>query len=102
MSQPMRASTRATRAFAAQLGVGVVIRIGRQSWVSMRIVNPLGVSLAHNAAAEAHTNNDVNNLRYFDPSVDSLVFGANSYRELRFVPKSVQHMDGFKFVYLSP
>jgi hypothetical protein len=66
------------------------------------VVNPLGVKLERNTVAEACTHNDVNVLRYFEPGADSLRFGDTLYARLDFNPQVVQHMAGFKFVYLNP
>jgi hypothetical protein len=102
LSQPGRASLRAGFAFAGQLGFTRAQAIARQPWVSMRVVNPLGVKLERNTVAEACTHNDVNVLRYFEPGADSLRFGDTLYARLDFNPQVVQHMAGFKFVYLNP
>lgn len=102
LSNPQQPSWRAGFALLAQLGLGQTIRINRQPWVTMAIVNPLGVKLAHNAVAQAMTKNTTNNVRYFEPATDSLTLDATPYRELAFQPAFVQHMAGFKFIYLDP
>jgi len=102
LSKPDQPSWRASFGLLGQLGLGQTLRITRQPWVQMAVVNPLGVHLPHNAVAQAMTKNDVNNVRYFDPANDTLTFGATSYRDLGFQPSFAQHMRGFKFVYLEP
>lgn len=102
LSQPGRASLRAGFAFASQLGFGRAQAIARQPWVSVQVVNPRGVRLERNAVAEACTHNEVNVLHYFEPRADSLHFGDTPYARLDFRPEVVQHMAGFKFVYLEP
>jgi hypothetical protein len=102
VSKPDHPAWRASFALLGQLGVGPTFRITRQPWVQMAIVNPVGVRLPHNAVAQAMTKNDTNTVRYFDPAGDTLTFGATPYRDLGFRPQFVQHMRGFKFVYLKP
>lgn len=102
LSKPDQPAWRASLGLLGQVGLGQTIRVTRQPWVSMAVVNPLGVRLPHNAVAQALTKNDINNIRYFDPAHDTLTFGATLYRDLGFQPHFVQHMRGFKFVYLEP
>ncbi|HZQ69357.1 MAG TPA: hypothetical protein VFA68_12625 [Terriglobales bacterium] len=98
----MRFSMRATWDAMLQIGFRRVWSMARQPWVSLRILNPTGVMLPRNAVTESYTKNDVNLVRYFDPSNDELVFGDTQYALLGFTPQFVQHMKGFKFVYLEP
>lgn len=98
-NQPMLG---ASFALAGQLGFRRAMQINRQPWVQMAIVNPLGVVLSRNATAQAMTKNATNNVRYFDPSRDRLAINAAPYGDLDFQPQVVQHMSGFKFVYLNP
>lgn len=102
VSKPLQASWRTSFGLLGQLGVKTTMRVTRQPWISMSIVNPLGVLLSRNAVAQAMTNNETNNVRYFDPQTDSLSFGNTPYKNLDFHPTFVQHMSGFKFVYLNP
>jgi hypothetical protein len=102
LSRPQQPSWHASLALLAQLGLGQTLRVRRQSWVPMAIVNPIGVGLSRNAVAQALTKNATNTLRYFDPATDSITFGNTPYHALHFEPQVVQHMEGFKFVYLSP
>ena len=102
LSQPRQASWRANFALLAQLGPARMQRVMQQPWVTMQIVNPASGALARNVVAQAFTKNDANILRYFNPGMDSLAFGDTPYAQLQFKPQFVQHMDGFKFVYLNP
>jgi hypothetical protein len=102
LSKPRQASPRANLAMLAQMGLGRMQRVAQQPWVSMQVVNPISPALPRNAVAHAFTHNDANVLRYFDPRADSLAIGNAIYQRLQFTPQFVQHMDGFKFVYLSP
>ena len=52
------------------------MQINRQPWVSMAIVNPVGVVLPYNATTQAMIKNAANNVRYFDPVRDSLTISA--------------------------
>jgi hypothetical protein len=102
LSKPTQVSVGATFALLGQLGLGRTLRISRQPWVEMKIVNPLGVKLAHNGTARAYTSNAANRVRYFEPQNDQLQLEATPYTMLDFQPEFVQHMSGFKFVYQEP
>ncbi|MCC6455856.1 MAG: hypothetical protein IT328_12970 [Caldilineaceae bacterium] len=102
LSKPTQASVGATFGLLGQMGLGRALRISRQPWVEMKIVNPLGVKLLHNGTAMAYTSNAANRVRYFDPKHDLLRLDAVPYATLDFQPEFVQHMAGFKFVYQEP
>lgn len=102
VATPQQVSWRASLGLLGQLGFGPTLRLNRQPWVSMAVVNPLGVGLVQNAVAQAMTKNAVNNVRYFKSATDRLTFGDTPYRELAFRPQVIQYMSGFKFVYLQP
>lgn len=102
LHKPTQPALGASFALAGQLGFRRTMQINRQPWVSMSVVNPVGVVLPYNATAQAMTKNATNNVRYFDPDRDRLILSASPYRELDFQPHVVQHMNGFKFVYLNP
>lgn len=102
LSKPSQGSLRATLALAGQLGWRQTMQVNRRPWVGMKVVNPVGVGLPHNAIAQAMTKNATNTLRYFAPANDRLTIHQSPYSELDFRPQVVQHMSGFKFVYLDP
>jgi len=97
-----RLSMRATWDAMGQIGFRRAWAMARQPWVGLQILNPTGVSLPRNAVAESFTKNDLNLVRYFDPSTDELSIGSTPYAWLGFKPQFVQYMTGFKFVYLEP
>lgn len=102
LSKPNRAGIAATFGLLGQLGLARAIKVNRQPWVEMRVVNPLGVRLDRNSTATACASNSTNRLRTFDPSVDELELRAEAYASLDFRPQFVQHMTGFTFVYEEP
>lgn len=102
LSKPQQPSGRASFALLAQLGLRQTLCITRQPWVTMRVVNPLGVGLAHNGVAQAMTKNAINNVRFFAPPSDAITLGDTPYCALSFQPHFIQYMDGFTFVYLNP
>ena len=102
INNPQKASFATTMALMGQIGLRATWEVTRQPWVSMKVVNPVGVMLNRNAIAQAYTKNDVNVVRYFDPRQDQLHIEDALYRSLQFTPYCVQYMDGFKFVYLDP
>ena len=97
-----RPSMRAGFDLVGQLGLMGTFNAGRLPWVTMEIVNPIGVVLTQNRVAQAYTKNEVNAIQYFNPQMHTLRFGDSPYAELDFNPQVVQFMDGFKFVYLNP
>lgn len=102
IARPQRSSVVAGLALLRSIGFRRSMALTRQPWVSMPVLNPVGVVLNRNAAAETFTHNDVNAVRYYDQRLDRLDFGATPYQALQFMPQCVQYMDGFKFVYLQP
>lgn len=99
---PRRTSLRAAWALMRRLGLRRLGALAHQPWIRMPVVNPVGASLAHNAAADSYTKAESSLLREFDPARDRLEFGDTAYRQLAFRPQFVQAMSGFKFVYLFP
>ncbi len=102
INHPQQASRAATLSLMSKIGMRGTLAVARQPWLSMRILNPLGIVLNRNAIAEAFTKNDANVARYFDRQTDHLEFGNPAYGALHFSPQCVQYMAGFKFVYLQP
>jgi hypothetical protein len=102
VQQPQRVSWRAILNFMTSLGFKRSLALQRQPWISLTVINPVGVQLDRNAAARTFTSNAVTVLRYFDQRTDRLDFGDTPYRALCFTPQFVQSMSGFKFVYLQP
>ncbi len=102
LHKPGRTSLRATLALAGQLGWRKTMQVNQQPWVEMKVVNPVGVDLSRNAVAQAMNKNATNTIRYFAPANDSLTIHQSPYSALDFRPQVVQHMSGFKFVYLNP
>ena len=100
--QPQRASWQATWSLAARLGFKSTMALRQQPWISMSVLNPVGVVLDRNGTSRTFTHNTTTVLRYFDRHADTLDFGDTPYRALNFIPQLVQYMDGFKFVYLQP
>jgi hypothetical protein len=97
-----QASVKAGWDFMAQMGLRSFIRIVRRPWSRLEIVNPRGVLLDRNAVADSYIKNDLNRVRYFDPGRDNLEINEPRYQNLNFIPKFIQSMCGFKFVYLNP
>lgn len=102
LHKPEQAALGASFALAGHLGFRRTMQINRQPWVPIAVVNPVGVVLPRNATAQAMTKNATNNVRYFDLAHDRLTISVSPYRALDFQPHVVQHMSGFKFVYLNP
>lgn len=66
------------------------------------VVNPITPVLPENQVARTYTKVDAMLLQFYDPAKDMLEFGDGLYKALDFQPDFVEHMMGFKFVYLKP
>jgi hypothetical protein len=97
-----KASLRASWNVMRQVGFRHSLALARRPWMNLQILNPVGVCLNRNAAAQSFTKNDLNRVRYFTEQTDTLEFGHTPYSRLNFRPQFVQYMKGFKFVYLQP
>jgi hypothetical protein len=95
------ATSSALFSFMSKLGFRDSLKLMREPWASMDIVNPKGVTLDENATAKAFAKSDVNVLHAFD-SNDSLHIEHPLYKSLNFTPDTVQYTDGCKFIYLHP
>lgn len=102
VARPLRSMWRANWDFMRALGFKQTMALRQQPWISLNVINPLGVVLDRHAAASTFTANAVTSVRYIDPRADKFDFGDTPYRALEFAPRFVQYMDGFKFVYLQP
>ena len=102
LNKSKRISPRANSALITHMGLKQAWRITRQTWVSMKVVNPVGVLFSQNLTTETLARNDSNVVRFYDPHVDKIIFGDTPYRELGFLPQLFQYMDGIKFVYPNP
>jgi len=97
-----KASMQANIQMIKQIGLMRMLRLVQQPWVSMQILNPRGVRLAHNATAHAYTKNKKDTITLFDYQKSVLTIDDPKYADLGFRPQFVQYMEGFKFVYLAP
>ena len=102
LSRPFEASTLAGLALIGQLGLAETLRLNHKPWIGIRIINPVSILAERNMTAQSYAKTDVNRLRYFNGDEDSIALYASPYDQLEFKPLFVQHMKGFKFVYLQP
>jgi len=82
------------------MGLSQFMKAASVKQVGSQVVNPIGL-LPHNAEAQAYFAGDSIVLQRFDPKTDSLDFGDTPYRALKFEPQFMEHITGFKFVYLN-
>jgi len=101
-NKPGKASLRASFSLLGRMGLRQARRVNQQPWLGLQIVNPVTRLVPNNRAAQSFAKNDADRLRYFDPRTDSIVLKDTPYALLQFEPQFVQHMQGFKFVYLRP
>ena len=92
----------ATRALFATFGFAAALRAARTKEVAVRVVNPVGEALPHNADARTYTTSQRIATHLFDPTTESLDILTAPYDQLGFRPAFVQHMVGFAMVYMEP
>lgn len=92
---------KSTFSFMSSLGLRSFMTLANQPWANMQVINPKGVGLNRNAAANAYSTNDKNVFRLFD-FTDELKIEHPEYGSLNFIPSGIQYMEGIKFVYLLP
>jgi hypothetical protein len=73
-----------------------------QPWLNARVINPKGPIIPRNATAQTFTKNEREILQFWDPTSDRIQLHSAQYQTLGFQPSFVEHMLGFKFVYLPP
>jgi len=82
------------------MGVSKFLQAANAPWLASQVVNPIGL-LPTNAEAQAYIVNDQQILQVFDPATDRLDFADPTYRAVQFHGQFIEHMHGFKFVYLN-
>jgi hypothetical protein len=82
------------------MGFNKFVQAARAPWLASQVVNPVGL-LPVNAEAQAYIVNDQQILQLFDPKTDLLEFAHPAYRSLQIRGQFIEHMNGFKFVYLN-
>jgi hypothetical protein len=93
---------RPTTVFALQrvLGFRRFFQLASAKQLEAQIVNPIGL-LPFNAEAQAYINADRIALKLFDRSTDSLSIESSQYSGLHFEGSFIEHIQGFRFVYLN-
>jgi hypothetical protein len=92
----------ATGALFKTFGFRGALRAAAAKTIELRVVNPIGDVLDRNADARTISSIDDTATHLFDPRRESLEILAGPYADLGFRPEFVQHMRGFKMVYLEP
>jgi hypothetical protein len=82
------------------MGLRKLVQAATAPWLASQVVNPVGL-LPVNAEAQAYIVNDQQVLQLFNRATDHLEFTHPTYRALQFRARFVEHMNGFKFVYLN-
>jgi hypothetical protein len=100
VEEAARTSVNAVVPLLRLMGLSKFVRAARAPWLASQVVNPIGL-LPVNAEAQAYIVNDRQVLQLFDPTTDRLEFADPIYRAVQFRGQFVQHMYGFKFVYLN-
>jgi hypothetical protein len=84
------------------VGLRGQLELARQQERHVRVINPSGKQIAENLVADTYTRAESQTLRLLDPDRDSIIIEDEGYRRLGLWPQFIQHMEGFKFVYVNP
>lgn len=96
--QPMGAAMALIKSF----GFVKAMQAAAINTVQTYVTNPIGAVLPHNANALTVSASDTLVAQLFEPTHDKLVLLDGTYSALDFKPEFVEHMRGFKMVYLNP
>ncbi len=83
-------------------GFGPAIRAASMKTIETKVVNPINPHLPRNADALTVSSSDAMIAQLFDPQQDQVTIAVPAYAQLDFRPTFVEHMRGFKMVYLTP
>jgi hypothetical protein len=102
VTEVARPPLRSTVAMMRFFGWRGMARIMRQPYLTATVVNTISERQPSNLDARTYTRNAREVVRFFDPKTDHLTLMYRPYLRLDFMPQFVEHMHGFKFVYLHP
>lgn len=100
VSELKRTPSKVVRSLMRLMGVRKFFQAANESCLESQVVNPMGI-LPFNADAQAYVMNNQQTLQFFNRQTDTLEFGHALYRSLQFQAQFMEHMSGFKFVYLN-
>ena len=82
-------------------GLGGVMRLSSREIIHTQVMNRVSRVLPMNATSQTYTSADKIILQRFNPDVDKLTIAQTPYNNLDFKPYFIEHMLGFKFVFLN-
>ena len=97
-----RPSLAATIALFRSFGLREALRAASLKRVELKVVNPVSDVVRRNADARTISASDSIVAQLFDPRRDRIEIHDRVYAALDFEPHFVEHMRGFKMVYLNP
>jgi len=95
-------SKEVTQMLKQSVGLRGQLELIRQQERHIRVINPSGKHIAENLVADTYTRAESQTLRLLDPDRDTIIIEDEGYRRLGLWPQFIQHMEGFKFVYVNP
>lgn len=101
-NRPPRTGMSAGLSMLGYFGFGGVMRLGNMPWITAQVVNRVGAVIPHNANAQAHLAADSLVVQLVDNQTGSFEIEHPVYASWQITPQFVEHMNGFKFVYLNP
>lgn len=96
--QPMNAASAMFKSF----GFFKALQAASIKTVTTHVTNPINTVMPRNADAKTLSASDSLIAQLFDPAQDKLELFAQPYTALDFKPAFIEHMRGFKMVYLNP
>jgi len=102
VNEKSRPSLTALFSLSRLTGLGPLMRIARQPYVSAHVVNLKSDVFPENRRAPTYTAADVNVLQRFDPHRDEFTIADAALQRYGFTPHCYQHISPFRFVYLRP
>lgn len=102
VGEDRRPSLAATAALFRSFGFLRALRAAAAKELSLNVVNPIGPTLPRNADAFTVSSSDALVAQLVDPGRDHLTIAHPVYSQLDFQPTFIEHMRGFKMVYLRP
>jgi hypothetical protein len=101
--QPTHQPLDAVIALFRSFGLRQAMRSASMKIVDVKVVNPINEWLPSNADAQTYSTSDNMVTQRFDSDHDQLEIAADMpFGQVDFTPTFVQHMHGFKMVYLNP
>jgi len=99
---PLMTPITASLSLTQVMGIGGMMRMATQPYLSSQAMNRISGDMPINMTSQTYTAPDKVILEGYNKKKHKIDFNQHPYDNLQFRPKFVEHMLGFKFVYLNP